>query len=198
MATDIAALIGSRICHDLISPIGAIGNGIELMSLSHTANESSPELDLITQSVQNANARIRFFRIAYGPASDDQLIGRQEVISVLNAVSAGGRLKYKWALDQDQTRQMTRIIFLILQCFETAMPLGGSIDITHNGTDWEVIGKGARIALDPLLWASFNHEAVKHTHTPAQVQFILLPTAIAAAGRKLAITHSADTIVAKF
>ena len=70
MATEIAALIASRICHDLISPIGAIGNGMELMALSSGQEQSSPELDLISQSVENANARIRFFRIAYGSPTD--------------------------------------------------------------------------------------------------------------------------------
>jgi histidine phosphotransferase ChpT len=65
MATEIAALIASRICHDLISPIGAIGNGMELMALSSGQEQSSPELDLISQSVENANARIRFFRIGF-------------------------------------------------------------------------------------------------------------------------------------
>ena len=77
MATEIAALIASRICHDLISPIGAIGNGMELMALSSGQEQSSPELDLISQSVENANARIRFFRIAYGSASSTHLVGRQ-------------------------------------------------------------------------------------------------------------------------
>ena len=61
MRPDIAALVGSRICHDLISPIGAIGNGVELIGL--TENTSSPELALISESVDNANARIRFFRV---------------------------------------------------------------------------------------------------------------------------------------
>ena len=55
---DLAALIGSRICHDLISPIGAIGNGVELMMMDGTAK--TPELALIAESVANANARIRY------------------------------------------------------------------------------------------------------------------------------------------
>ncbi len=54
---DLAALIGSRICHDLISPIGAIGNGLELLSM---AGAGGPEVALISDSVSNANARIRF------------------------------------------------------------------------------------------------------------------------------------------
>ena len=59
---NLAALIGSRICHDLISPIGAINNGLELLGM--TGSSEGPELQLITDSVGSATARIRFFRIA--------------------------------------------------------------------------------------------------------------------------------------
>ena len=117
MATEIAALIASRICHDLISPIGAIGNGMELMALSSGQEQSSPELDLISQSVENANARIRFFRIAYGSASSTHLVGRQEVLSILKTISSRGRLTYNWNLTEDHSREITRILFLVLQCF---------------------------------------------------------------------------------
>ena len=64
--TTFATLIGSRICHDLISPIGAINNGIELIEMGSTA--STPEMTLISESVVNASARIRYFRIAFGAA----------------------------------------------------------------------------------------------------------------------------------
>ena len=93
MTDNIAALIGSRICHDLISPIGAIGNGVEILTMSASVG-SSPELDLIADSVHHTNARIRFFRIAYGAASMDNVIGRQEVISVLPETAQGGRFTY--------------------------------------------------------------------------------------------------------
>ncbi len=85
MSTDLATLIGSRICHDLISPIGAIGNGVELLAMTGSAGDVSPELDLISQSVENANARIRYFRISFGATSSSQIMGRQEVLSVLSA-----------------------------------------------------------------------------------------------------------------
>ena len=77
---DLAALIGSRICHDLISPIGAIGNGLELLSMS---GAGGPEVALISDSVANANARIRFFRIAFGHASPEQGTSRSEILSIL-------------------------------------------------------------------------------------------------------------------
>ena len=77
--TDLAALVGSRICHDLISPIGAIGNGVELMMMDRAS--ASPELALIAESVASANARIRYFRVAFGTAGADQRIARSEVHS---------------------------------------------------------------------------------------------------------------------
>ena len=60
----LAQLVGSRICHDLISPVGAIGNGLELLAMAggRTMPGGSAELELISDSVVQANARIRFFR----------------------------------------------------------------------------------------------------------------------------------------
>ena len=91
---DLAALIASRICHDLISPIGAIGNGVELLAMEPGAVR--PEMALISESVANANARIRFFRISFGAASGDQRIARSEVMSVLTDLTRGGRVSYAW------------------------------------------------------------------------------------------------------
>ena len=133
MTQDIAALIGSRICHDLISPIVAIGNGVQLLAMSGGA--AGAEMDLITESVQNANARIRFFRIAYGAAQADQTIGRQEVLSVLTATAQGGRFTYFWQVDSKQSSEMVRIAFLMLQCFETTLPPGGEIQIGQEADD---------------------------------------------------------------
>ena len=65
---NLAALIGSRICHDLISPIGAINNGLELLDMN--GGVQGAEMELISGSVGNAGARIRFFRIAFGSFSE--------------------------------------------------------------------------------------------------------------------------------
>ncbi|CRK74395.1 hypothetical protein [Nereida ignava] len=54
---DLSALVGSRICHDLISPLGAIANGVELMAL--TGAEQTPEMLLIAESVEAAVTKVR-------------------------------------------------------------------------------------------------------------------------------------------
>ena len=85
---EFAALIGSRICHDLISPIGAVNNGLELLSM--TGVSPSPELALIGDSVDSASARIRFFRVAFG-AAENQMIGPTEINAILRDYYRGSR-----------------------------------------------------------------------------------------------------------
>ena len=89
---DLPALIGSRICHDLISPIGAINNGLELLEMAGTGAAPGPELALIGQSVESASARIRFFRIAFG-AAGDQTMGQNEVTSILRDLYTASRVE---------------------------------------------------------------------------------------------------------
>jgi len=196
MNNDIASLVGSRICHDLISPIGAIGNGMELLSL--TDGDSSSEMALINESVENANARIRYFRIAYGAASQDQAVSRSEVLSILSAVARGGRFTYFWQVETDQSRRDVRAAFLMLQSFETAMPLGGDINVSVTDNTWKLTATAERLNLDEELWRSLSDTRNPYTHSAAQVQFALLPTVLAEAGRQLKIATTPTSITATF
>ena len=103
MRPDLAALVGSRICHDLISPLGAIGNGVELLGM--TGVPDGPEMDLIAESVGNANARIRFFRIAFGAAAADQRIGAGRNRLDPRGRSRDGRIAYRWQAEGDVERR---------------------------------------------------------------------------------------------
>jgi len=196
MQNDLAALVGSRICHDLISPIGAIGNGVELLSL--TDGDTSAEMALISESVENASARIRYFRIAYGAASEAQMVGRSEVLSILAAIARGGRFTYYWQIDGDQSRRDVRLAFIVMQCMESAMPLGGDIDIQRDGDHWTLTARAERITTDPALWDGLIDATAAPDHTSAQVQFALMPSVLADAGRRLSIEHTEGQITARF
>ena len=65
---DLAALLCSRVCHDVISPVGAIANGIELLDEGTDADTTEIAMDLIRASAKNASARLQFARIAFGAA----------------------------------------------------------------------------------------------------------------------------------
>ncbi len=196
MQPDLAALVGSRICHDLISPIGAIGNGVELLAL--TDGDTGAEMDLISESVQNASARIKYFRIAYGAASDEQTVSRTEVLSILAATARGGRFNYIWKIDGDQRRRLVRCALLMLQAIEASLPLGGDIQITLDGDIWVMRGQGPRLAVDQELWDNLLSPQAGFQYTAAHVQFALLPGVLAEAGRALQFDHGADSMVARF
>jgi len=167
---NLAALIGSRICHDLISPIGAINNGLELLGMA--GGSTGPEMDLISESVENASARIRFFRMAYG-AAGDQPIGRAEVVSILKDNSRGSRMTIAYGPLDEQPRWAVRLGFLGIQCLETAMPYGGRIELSVSGGQWMLIGYSEKILYDSALWGVLDGKEAQDI-APSQVQFPLL------------------------
>jgi len=179
-----------------VNPLGAIGNGVELLELSGLPQ--TPEMQLIAESVANANAKIRFFRVAYGAAQADQTMGRAEIAATLAAAARGGRLSYFWAAEGPQPRREVRAIFLLLQCFETAMPMGGDIRISQDGPHWELTGEADRLQIDEAMWTSMLNSRSRPHVSASQVQFLLVPDVLAEMGRNLALKLGPDRIIARF
>lgn len=169
--SDLAALLGSRICHDLISPIGAIGNGLELLMME--AGSRGPEMALISESVGHANARIRFFRVAFGAAMGEQRLGRSEVASIISDMTRGGRLGIEWHSGPDLARGEVKIAFLLLMCLESAMAYGGRITVQVDGGRWQIQGEASKLRIEPGLWAVLADPTATPEITPGVVHFPL-------------------------
>lgn len=197
---DLTALLGSRICHDLISPLGAIGNGVELLSLSGAA--AGPEIALITQSVLNANARIRFFRLAFGAAGEGHEVSAAEIQSILGVLNQGGRLAVDWQAPPPHRRADVRMAFLAILCLECALPYGGRITVAGDGDRWTLTAASDRIRTDPQLWQRLDGPPADRTPalplSPAHVQFALLAQAAAARGRALWLDHGDKAVTLGF
>lgn len=171
----IAALIGSRICHDLISPIGAVSNGLELLELSDAAG--SPELSLVADSVAHANARIRFFRLAFGMACKEQETGAEEVNSILRDLHADDRTEIAPFPSGHYPRAEVRAVLLALLCAEQAVPYGGRIVMTRSEDGWVIRATAERMNVDATLWDMLNGTQGTSLPAPAHVQFLILPAA---------------------
>ena len=198
MAVDnanLAALIGSRICHDLISPVGAINNGLELLGMSGAV--AGPELELISDSVLNANARIRFFRVAFGAAGDQQM-GRAEVVSILEDISKAGRMKFQWTPTEGCSRSEVRMAFLAALCLESALPYGGVINVLNAGGNWTVVGEGRKVNVEDDLWGNLDGSSDDAKITPALVQFAMLPEAAKEAERKISYDATLEKVTIQF
>ena len=190
--TDLNALISSRICHDLISPLGAIGNGVELLTMS--GQGGSPEVALIAESVENANARIRFFRVAFGAARTDVEISQNEVQAILRDCFRTNRTSINWNVEGSLARADIKLAFLVLQCLENALPWGGQITVARSGENWKLDAAGEKIKTDADLWRLITDPASARGVAASDVHFALVAEAARTSNRSVA-TFFADTKV---
>lgn len=193
---DLTALIGSRICHDLISPLGAIGNGVELLGMNGAPQ--GPEMALISQSVENANARIRFFRVSFGAESSDQTLGTTEIASILSDINHEGRLVFDWQPKIDLPRQQVKLAFLLLQCFENAMPFGGNVTVCRVGDQWALTGEAEKLSINADLWELLTNPSAEVALDAAQVQFALAPITANSLDRSLIVESSQTKLRVRF
>lgn len=180
-APDLAALVSARLCHDLISPIGAIGNGLELLQLSGAG--ASPELSLVSESVATAIAKLRFFRLAFGPADPQAALTREEAAQICSAMF-GGRFAVAWEAG-DLPRPFGRIACLAILCIEKSLPTGGTVHLTVEGSELAIRVQGRRTAPPSDLWEHARRGAPLAELRPDAVQFVLLAEALSAAGCRL-------------
>lgn len=193
---DLVALVGSRICHDLINPLGAVGNGLELMQ--QTGQGGSAEFGLVADSAARASARIRFFRIAFGLAPPGAVLSRREIATVIDDCYRGGRLGVVWGPAAEVARAEAKLAFLALLCLETALPRGGEIAVEARGLGWQLVARGARVAAGTPAWAHLAEPRTGFGPTPAEVQFVLLALALAAAGRRPAVVAEENRLEMSF
>ena len=195
--TDLAALVGSRICHDLISPVGAIGNGLELMSLSGATD--GPEIGLIHGSLTNATARIRFFRIAFGLANGNQYVSELEIRNILADTFHESRIDFEWLAEDAVLRTDLRAVFLAILCAEAALGRGGFLSIARLASErWEVVALSEKLTLDDVSWNALESEIPHQGLTPNQVEFGLLPNVLEGQGRRLTLRREDNKVTLTF
>lgn len=183
---DLAALLGSRLCHDLVSPLGAIGNGVELLEMSpdYPGLSQTPEMRLISEAVVSARQRIQGYRMAFGLAQGDQRVSRAELGRLIEGMAAQGRLSLTLDAEGDFARPEVRMIMLALMCMESAMPWGGRVIVLRATPGWRLVAECDRSRVDPDLWAWLDGGTAR-APAPSEVHFPLLAETAMAAGRRL-------------
>ena len=190
---DLSAMVAARICHDLVSPLGAIGNGLELMQASQVMQ--GPEIELVAESTNCANAKLRFFRVAFGIVSADQMISQSEINSILRAMEAHQRHKVIWqGGGATLTRRHVKLIFLLLMCLETALPWGGNIDVMAHAGGVQLIARAERMKIDDALWACLGSGVLLGDISSSRVQFLLAGLELRAQGARLGMLEHASSL----
>ncbi|SES20275.1 histidine phosphotransferase ChpT [Tranquillimonas rosea] len=195
MSDDLSHLVCARICHDLVSPLGAISNGVELLSLSNEG-QSAPELDLISQCADEANARLLLYRVAFGLGSDT-VMSDAEIHETLAPLTRHGRLTLQWEISAPVTRSELRLAALILMALEREMPHGGHV-VVQAGEDgrWYITAQSPRLEIRSELWAGMTQHAEppEACEAPSVVQFPLAGRVAASLGRTIDIRFEPERI----
>lgn len=164
-STDLAALLCSRLCHDMLSPVGALSNGLELM-----AEETDPEmrqrcLELLEQSAKISTDKLKFFRLAFGAAGGfGEAVPVDEAKAVIDALAADGKpITLNWAIDAPNLpKPAVKVMLNFAHIALDALIRGGTLDIgaeMRDGTAEIVVrAVGERIAFDENIGRALQGE----------------------------------------
>jgi histidine phosphotransferase ChpT len=132
---DLAALLCSRVCHDLISPVGAVVNGIEVMEDDADEQTKTFALDLIRKSATTASARLQFCRIAFGAAgSAGAAIDLGDAEGVARGMLEDDKTKLKWGLPRVLLpKNRVKLLLNLLLLGSGTIPRGGNLAIEPIG-----------------------------------------------------------------
>lgn len=171
MTTDpleLASLLCSRLCHDMLSPVGALSNGLELL-----AEERDPEMrqrcfELLEQSARTSADKLKFFRLAFGAAGGfGEMVPLAESRAVIDAlVSHNGRVQVNWALAGDVLPKPAVKVLLNLSLIGIeALVRGGTLDVgaeLRDGTSEIVVrAAGPKIAFDQTVGRALQGQLVE-------------------------------------
>lgn len=194
---DLCGLLGARLCHDLISPIGAIGNGVELLEMTG-GSTAGPEMSLIADSVAAAAARVRFYRLAFGTAAPDQTVGRAEMSALARALAATGGPVLDWQGPEAARRDEVRLACLLALCLEHALARGIPVTVSAEDGRWRLAAAAGPQRLETPLWDRLSRPGAEGPLAAAEIQFALAPRAAAAMGRRITTAIAPDALSASF
>jgi len=196
---DLAALLCSRVCHDVISPVGAIANGLELMDDPDTdAEMKATALEMVKSSARTATAKLKFCRIAFGASgSAGALIDLNEAGEVARSFMGDDKAKLEWNVPhENRPKQEVKLLLNMLLMAITGIPRGGVVTVSVVGRDLSIHAKGERAKINESLASSLNGTADLATLDARLVQPYYCRLLAEAAGLELSMAMAGDDIVA--
>jgi histidine phosphotransferase ChpT len=171
-------LLSSKICHDLVSPVSAINNGVELIE-DIGGSVVDEAMKLIGNSAGHAARRLRLFRMAYGRAGSEENLAVKDVRQTVEQYLAAGKTMLTWPDDQPSAETVTQRGFLktllnLMILSEEILAYGGVVTLRSLGQGegvgcrLEIVGRGAQ--LSPNYRAALEGTATIEELTPRTIQ----------------------------
>ena len=187
-------LLCSRICHDLISPVTAINNGMELLE-DDPGDMLDDIRDLLMNSASEGAGKLQYFRLAYGLGGDpDGEVGIGTAADLTVRLEKHEKPSIKWP--QDRERMLPRLVIkaamnMVLVALE-ALPRGGDISISFDDGETVVVADGPRASLEDESLATLGDGVEVDSLTPRSIQTFFTRTVVEAGDGKLHIDSSGE------
>ena len=199
---EFASLLCSRLCHDLLSPIGALNNGIELL-----ADENDPEmrarcLDLLGESARASANKLKFFRLAFGAAGgfSDEVDTREARQAIDGLFGSDGRIQLGWMVDEPtMSKSALKVLLNLVLIAGDALVRGGRLDIgaeRHSGgIDIVIRAEGSRIVLDPELRQVLTGGVIEGDLAPRAAAAWLAQSLVEEGGGQIQLADDEDGVL---
>ncbi len=161
-ATAMSALLSSRICHDLINPVGAIGSGLEVLddpTMDGTMQEAA--LDLIRSGAGKAIALLTYARLAYGAAGGfGAQIGLEDAQKVLVDLFETVKPELDWQIAGDfADKENVKVILILAYAAADCVPRGGVVQISGDVQNFSITATGKKVILQDDLVSALRGES---------------------------------------
>ncbi|MEL7198878.1 MAG: histidine phosphotransferase family protein [Pseudomonadota bacterium] len=173
---DLAALMCSRLCHDMLSPVGALSNGLELL-----ADETDPAMranvvELLEQSAKISTDKLRFFRLAFGAAGGfGEAVPVEEAQEVITALASDAKgVELNWAVQSSSLpKPAVKVMLNLSQIALDALVRGGTLDIGAELRDGnvEIVARAAaeKLAFDETIGRALHGDLAESEITSRTV-----------------------------
>ena len=200
-ALDLAALLCSRVCHDLISPVGAIVNGLEVLEEAKDEANKTFAMDLIKKSAGTASAKLQFCRIAFGAAgSAGSQIDLGDAETIARGFLEDDKTKLAWKLPRVLLpKNKVKLLLNMLLIAGQTIPRGGQLSVDPIGSGesmgFKVSAAGANAKVAPAVASLLTGEAGSEALDAHRIQPFYAGLLAKACGVKAAMAMDGEAVV---
>ena len=199
---DFASLLCSRLCHDLLSPVGALNNGLELL-----ADEQDPDmrercLELLAESARASANKLKFFRLAFGAAGGfgETVDTREAQAAIAGLFADNHRLELGWMVEAPTLpKPAIKVLLNLALIGGDALIRGGRLDVgaeeRGGAVEMVVRAEGQRIVLDPELRTVLAGETAGDGLTPRAAAAALVGALVSQHGGAIRLSDPADPVL---
>ena len=197
--TDFASLLCSRLCHDLLSPVGALNNGLELLADEHDPEMRARCLELLADSAKASANKLKFFRLAFGAAGGfgERVDAREAQVAIQGLLGDNKRLTLDWVIERTElTKSAIKVLLNLSMIAGDALVRGGRLTIGAEDNDGltEIVlhAEGPRVVLDPELRETLVSGGASEAITPRAAAAYLVHAIAAEVGGSVVVSEGED------